>query len=689
MPSKLLILFFVLTQFSYAQELEIKEPEFLTPFVFYNTDLSTRMSVQKKLESNTNKLIEGFDNAIIQKEFAKLNAYSKDLIAKREALSSSIRDINNNYSAYTQSKDIIAIRQQISDKIKAKSEFEKKFLDDLKKQTNTEGLYLIVLGSDANSLNLSSGQYKEIAQQFLVQRAVKELDGAFITSLTRIVNRTDVQTKVTSKVKGKMSLKETPFEKRRLLAKDYIMLMNVNVQPMADTIFGTAQNPNITAKNIINCKNRDDVNNLFQQLQLNETDKQIINTKIDEILPNTESNNDANNKTIQELWDNLNKSLTEIQQQIDALIAIEKDKTKKIKELTSKVTLTNAIGKNMNDTLILIEERLKDMSLKIEQRMELIENKTLFKLENREIKLNSNLSPIEALAEAIERLSKEMESAFANQFAFSEELVMQNKIIQDIKINKNFNRRKKINKVWVYLSPTNDESYKLSLISKFDLDKFEKTTLQTIQPQKTIEPEPIIKPKKKYGFDVAKQPDLTKLYDENNNLYDYFGEVKNNKPNGIGKQQFDNGNTYEGLMQEGKRNGKGTFTWTNGDIYTGNWLNDKKEGAGKITYKNGSVYEGNFVNDLMQGTGTFTWYDGHNYTGQWQQNLMEGIGTITEPYGLEIINCAGAVKYVGNFKNNQKHGKGKCYDVYDKLIYDGNFSFDFPTDIYPSIILPK
>jgi len=684
MKYKFSVIFLLALNVCKAQTDDIKEPDFLTPFVFFNSELTTREIVQKKLEANSTMVLEGVDAAIIQKEIQKFNAFAKDLNTKREALSSRVRLVNNYYSILTQSKDILSVRQQIDDKVKAKTEFEKKFLDDLKKQTNTEGLYIVVLGSDANSLNLSSGQYKEIAQQFLVTRAVKELDGAFITSFTSIIDRKDVQTKVTSKVKGKMSLKDTPFEKRRLLAKDYIMLLDVNVQPLSDTIIGESTNAIITAKSIVNCKNRDDVTALFTELNINETDRQTINSKIEEVLPLIESVNDANTKTVQELWDNLNKSLIDIQKQIDDLKAFEKEKSKRIKELCKSLFTAPLVSKNIVDSISLIDDKLKDMSLKIEQRMELIESKNLFKLENREIKLNSNLSPIEALAEAIERLSKEMESAYAGQFAFSEELVMQNKMVQDIRLNKAYKRRKNINKVWVYLTPTNDESYKLSLISKFDIIKTDKQPVSEIKPVTVKQPE-IPKPvKKTYGFDLAIQPDLTGVRDEDGYIYNYFGEVKNGLPNGKGKQQFDNGNEYEGLFENGKRNGQGIFKWKNGDTYQGSFLNDKCHGVGSLIYANGDVYDGAFNNDLMQGKGIFKWIIGQVYDGNWFENKMEGEGIFNAPNGLEIINCAGAVRYVGKFKNNMKNGMGKCFDGLGRLIYEGNFVLDYPTDIYPN-----
>lgn len=52
-------------------------------------------------------------------------------------------------------------------------------------------------------------------------------------------------------------------------------------------------------------------------------------------------------------------------------------------------------------------------------------------------------------------------------------------------------------------------------------------------------------------------------------------------------------------------NGMGKINWTNGDSYEGAWLNGKLHGKGKHTSKSGKIYEGDFVNGKFQG-GTST-----------------------------------------------------------------------------------
>lgn len=48
-------------------------------------------------------------------------------------------------------------------------------------------------------------------------------------------------------------------------------------------------------------------------------------------------------------------------------------------------------------------------------------------------------------------------------------------------------------------------------------------------------------------------------------------------------------------------NGMGKINWTNGDSYEGAWLNGKMHGKGKYTFKDGKINEGDFVNGNFQG----------------------------------------------------------------------------------------
>ena len=55
------------------------------------------------------------------------------------------------------------------------------------------------------------------------------------------------------------------------------------------------------------------------------------------------------------------------------------------------------------------------------------------------------------------------------------------------------------------------------------------------------------------------------------------------------------------------------------------WKNDKKNGYGKFDYNNGDIYKGEWVNDKKNGKGVYIKKNGNKFSGIWKNNqLIEG-----------------------------------------------------------------
>ena len=89
-------------------------------------------------------------------------------------------------------------------------------------------------------------------------------------------------------------------------------------------------------------------------------------------------------------------------------------------------------------------------------------------------------------------------------------------------------------------------------------------------------------------------PKLFKIY---NNTGIYYGEINNNKRNGIGKQ-FNNKNEFEGIWDNGEIiKGKAIYFSEQGNIiYEGEFKDGLENGYGEKFYPNNRVYKGIFIN---------------------------------------------------------------------------------------------
>jgi len=95
--------------------------------------------------------------------------------------------------------------------------------------------------------------------------------------------------------------------------------------------------------------------------------------------------------------------------------------------------------------------------------------------------------------------------------------------------------------------------------------------------------------------------------------------------------------------------------------FKGQILKGKRNGMGSVLTKKGVVYIGDFYRDEMT-----------------------GIGMMVAADDTFIENCEGSVVYVGNWKDGQKSGIGKCYDIDGCMIYKGSFADDKPIGDYPT-----
>ena len=170
------------------------------------------------------------------------------------------------------------------------------------------------------------------------------------------------------------------------------------------------------------------------------------------------------------------------------------------------------------------------------------------------------------------------------------------------------------------------------------------------QKEKKEEQKRIAKEKKEEQERIANEPQEMRGVDtEDGYAYTYYGMVKNGKPCGHGRRDYDDGHEFVGNFQNGKKNGHGVYTNAKGNIYDGQYKDDKKNGHGVFTWANGDIYDGLFKDGKQHGHGVYTWADGDVYDGQWKDGEKNGHGVNTW--------ASGSV-YDGQWKDGKQHGHG-------------------------------
>lgn len=158
----------------------------------------------------------------------------------------------------------------------------------------------------------------------------------------------------------------------------------------------------------------------------------------------------------------------------------------------------------------------------------------------------------------------------------------------------------------------------------------------------------------------------------------YDGEWVQGVPHGFGRAEYSVG-TYQGEWRNGQRHGHGVWSSSAGEHYCGGWKAGVRNGQGKWSYKD-YTYTGGWLNGEFSGHGEQTWgsYDNTGvglglygtYVGEFKHNVWHGKGK---------VSANSTTEYEGTFRQGLKSGFG-TFRFGDQLVFEGLFEADHPLE---------
>ena len=216
-----------------------------------------------------------------------------------------------------------------------------------------------------------------------------------------------------------------------------------------------------------------------------------------------------------------------------------------------------------------------------------------------------------------------------------------------------------------------DES--LFIFNNFETKSYNKYSIEKLNPQLKEKISEILKtfdfngiPRKSDDFNhknfskfYSKQDPFFK-YDNTGLIHNYI-IIYNENQEDLSQMEI-----YEGdLNQKGQRHGLGKLVTQYYEL-KGLWKNDMFSGWGRQSRCNGEIYEGRFENGLLNGKGIFLDKKSNKYVGEFKNMKKWGKGKLISD---KII-------YEGDFINNKKEGKGRIKFLESNVIYEGTFIND-------------
>jgi hypothetical protein len=106
-------------------------------------------------------------------------------------------------------------------------------------------------------------------------------------------------------------------------------------------------------------------------------------------------------------------------------------------------------------------------------------------------------------------------------------------------------------------------------------------------------------------------------YDPASVAAEFYGSMKDGRPDGRGSYLSQNGLTYDGEWKNGLMEGYGSLKLPNADEYVGHFSDGKANGNGRYIDTTGEIFEGPFLNGLRHGRGTTKLPNGLSYQSIW------------------------------------------------------------------------
>ncbi len=744
LPNTLLFILLINLVFISSLNAQSTDLTLTAKFKFTGEQVLNKASLLAFLNNQSSDLFSKESDATTDINRAK--AFNNGIDAKDKDIDTAISKHQSDAGVFAGIKILADIRQAIKVQQEDRDKYQQDFEKQLQQNTKTRGLYLVVLPNTSEQTQWDARKFKETAQLTLKARAIKELNDVFIKTVTQVVNRSEVKQSITSQVSGVMTVDETPFEKRRAGKQDYLMLIYLNVSPMsvdASNSSGTGSAA-VSPIYLVNCQNTEEVNSTIIKLGLNETDQTELRGILQVYTDKSLQSNISAKGGISNLWTELNIELEKLNSAIESTRKTEQEKTAQLQKLSASMYPQGMRASTLKDSLQELQKKLEEQRMQIDKQQIEYEAKRLFIKEKVKITINDG-APIEVIAEAILKTAQDMYATYGNKSVYSEKTLLVDKKVEEANTKGSVTKRGELKDVWVHVCIANDDEYKLTMLSTLEVSKEdEKNNSKTVRGVDIATQQPIKEDKKNIAnkdsapvlnntnttnsnvpdtkTPTLKSPEFKILYESDGK---YEGFVINGKKNGQGTKTWADGKKYKGEWNDDLENGQGMSSWADGDIHKGEYKDGKKIGQGTYTWANGNKYEGEFKDNKINGKGTFTkptgethkaefkdgkkigqgtciWANGNKYEGEFKDDKLNGQGTYTWTNGDiykgefkdgkrngqgtyvagKISNCPNGVKFEGEYYNDSKY-KGKVYDKYGVLLYDGYFSNGKPTGTYP------
>lgn len=365
-------------------------------------------------------------------------------------------------------KDVEKMKQLLTAKEKSVEDMKEALKEDLSRISNN-GLYLTAFKFTSFE---SKQKFVDIATNIVLPKAIEDINGIFISSITQVENSTLIRDYIKGQISGEMTVEKDYIAHPDFSEKLFVFLVNVKVSPLKKSVKTSAISGSVSVNNeiITDLLNNeipyDELKKIGAREEIINEIKTTVNAYKSNIATQNNNANEIRRIRLAEFDKNLAIVINEIAKLKKDISDREADLVKNIKNNFKIAVSQNNLDASFQDALKIID---KDMADLINKSLEYKENELI--LQESAVSPEGNIG--DDIAKTVMNVYKQMKSKYEKVEQFIEITEVENYQLTNYEKGNNKSLFREIDKIWVYPIP-DGSSFRLAVVSKFKIYKEDK-----------------------------------------------------------------------------------------------------------------------------------------------------------------------------------------------------------------------
>ena len=368
-------------------------------------------------------------------------------------------------------KDIKKIKERITEMEKNREKIKREIQQDLG-NINFQGLFAVVL-KDIDILDSKENLSKK-AEQLLAPRAIEDLNGVFVSSLTISDGNRIISDKIKSSISGEMSIEKQYISKTIDGRSKFLYLVKVNVAPLKKTI-KTGSGGLVSSRNnlVINLFSDFNYKSTLQNFGVPADEIQNIEFEVKSSQEPVSLVNSTSSRRQQQVLQRGSENLRKLEQDIDELknsLYNRSDVLKRAIEQRTSVTFRE------NDIVGSIDAALKYFDNKIQRlKKELMTAKEKELVGRYDVNVTVEGRPDQDIAKTAVDVYKQIKQSYSKVEQFMEETEVENYRETNYQRGSSVDVFRDVENIWLYPVAGDNDNFLLTVVAKFKISSTRKS----------------------------------------------------------------------------------------------------------------------------------------------------------------------------------------------------------------------